>query len=166
MVLEEAEMAHLPHLSHFDGLLDLLSLLNVVEFANVLHPATYGSGIQPDERLFLIHVRRCGREVLAWLDSLFEIADEMESIEDLAMRYRYRQALAIQQAKKFSDEVGIKHMVPGFTQEALEVQLAGCLGKEWGRESTGNVQSFALPARAYRVARKPVRTDSDSGMIC
>ncbi|KAF8803036.1 hypothetical protein BYT27DRAFT_7005916, partial [Phlegmacium glaucopus] len=59
----------LPKLETMDGVLAVLSLINIAELANVLHPDTYQAGVEPEERMFLMHVRKLGRHILQWLNS-------------------------------------------------------------------------------------------------
>jgi hypothetical protein len=157
-------LVHLPDLETMDGILAVLSLINMAELANVLHPDTYQEGVDPEERMFLIHVRKQGRHLLHWLNSHYSIEPAPHSgtvlsttreTPPLAHSYLVHQVRALQDAKMSMEEAGLQSVIPGLTYQALHVQVVGCLGAPVsGRQECA--ETFAWDKETYKVSRRRI----------
>jgi hypothetical protein len=161
-------LEHLPDLETMDGVLAVLSLINMAELANVLHPDTYQEGVDPEERVFLIHVRKQARDLLHWLNNHYSIdpapragtvLSTTNQTPHLEHSYLVHQVRALQDAKMSMEEAGLQSAIPGLTYQALHVQVVGCLG---GPASgiQGRAETFAWDKESYKVSRrrKPLQT--------
>jgi hypothetical protein len=157
---------HLPDLETMDGILAVFSLINMAELANVLHPDTYQEGVDPEERMFLIHVRKQARDLAHWLNSYYSIEPaacagtvSRTTRETPHVSYLFHQACALQDAKMSMEEAGLQSAIPGLTYQALRGQLLGCLGiPVRGRQEQGD--TFDWDKDTYKVTRrrKPLQT--------
>lgn len=159
-----AGLGHLPDLEAIDGILAVLSLINMAELANVLHPDTYQGGVDPEERMFLIHVRKQGRQLLHWLNSQYSIepapragtaSRTANESPHLAYAYLVHQVRALQDAKMSMEEAGLQSAIPGLTYQALQVQIVGCLGAP-ARRLQGGAKSFGWDKGGYTVSRRRI----------
>jgi hypothetical protein len=150
-------MGHLPDLNSVEGIIAVLSLTNVAEFGNVLHPDTYASGVKPDERMRLIHVRKLARNLVDWLICRYEFRDatgEQTGEKHLATQYLYHHAFGLLSAKSSSDSMKIKSSVPGLTLSSLRRELGGCLGKSWEQLPYTAVKSFTWEDSSLQVSKR------------
>lgn len=165
LVLEDDNLddtGHLPDLSTMDGVLAVLSLINLAELANVLHPDTYKAGVKPEERLFLIHVRKQARHLMQWLDSHYAIEpipgpgiliSSTRKTIPLGNLYLVHQADALQAARKSMEGVGLQPSIPGLTYQALYAQVVGCLGPQV-EELLGSADTFYWEEGTHQVSRR------------
>ena len=130
----------------------LATMCGVAELANVIHLETYRDGVEPEERLQLIHTRSLGRKIALALRQHHGSHHEYNAqpcLEHLVG--------AILTCKQLSDTNGIQPIVPGFTFAAIKAQAVGCLGydlEDWSRDS------FLFPS----VMKRPQKvTASDFG---
>lgn len=151
----------LPDLETMDGVLAVLSVINIAELANVLHPDTYQAGVNPEERVFLMHVRKLGRHVLQWLSDNYliepapypgNLISTVRKIPPLWRMYLHHQADALQSAMRSMERAGVSPSIPGLTYKALSVQLIQCIGPF--DELLGYAETFAWEAGTHKVARR------------
>jgi hypothetical protein len=163
-------LVHLPDLETMDGILAVLSLINMAELANVLHPDTYQEGVDPGERMFLIHVRKQARDLLHWLNNNYSlepapragtVLSTTHETPHLAYSYLVHQVRALQDAKMSMEKARLQSAIPGLTYQALHVQVVGCLGA-LASGIQGRVETFAWDKETYKVSRrkKPLTTQS------
>ena len=157
-------LVHLPDLETMDGILAVLSLINMAELANVLHPDTYLEGVDPEERMFLIHVRKQARHLLHWLNDHYSIEpaphagtvlSTAHETPHLAHSYLAHQVRALQDAKISMEAAGLQSAIPGLTYQALHVQVVGCLGAPVNGLQ-GRTETFAWDPETYRVSRRRI----------
>lgn len=166
----DIDNTHLPDLETMDGILAALSLINMAELANVLHPDTYAAGVEPEERMFLMHVRKLGRHLLQWLNDhyLIEpasypgdlISDDLE-MPTLSELYFLHQAHALQSAVASMERDGFTPWIFGLTGKTLSTQLARCVGLE---DLPEEVATFAWEVGTHKVTRRPTPLLSIFGM--
>lgn len=157
-------LVHLPDLETMDGILAVLSLINIAELANVLHPDTYRAGVDPEERMFLMHVRTQGRSLLQWLDSHYAlepaarpgaVVSTTHEALPLAHLYLIHQARALQEAKMTMEKARIQSSIPGLTYQSLHLQIVRCLGPKV-TEIPGHFRTFAWDKETHRVSRRNI----------
>jgi hypothetical protein len=155
-------LGHLPDLETMEGVLGVLSLINIAELANVLHPDTYQAGVDPTERMFLIHVRKLGRHLLRWLNSHYSVEpvytpgaliSATQDVPQLWQLYLFHQARALQDVKESMDQAQLTSSIPGLTYQALSVQIAGCLGPHVNQIQE-RVNTFAWEGGTHQVSRR------------
>lgn len=138
----------------FEGMIHLLSLTNIAEFANVLHPNTYTKlGVDPQERLRMIYVRRRGRNLVKWLMSQYQLCRD-DGQGSLPRAYLLHQAYALQDAKQFADGEGITPGILGLTQKSLDEQLARCVRGMATREMREHKSSFMWNDWSYSISKR------------
>lgn len=153
-------LVHLPDLETMDGILAVLSLINIAELANVLHPDTYQAGVDPEERMFLMHVRMQGRGLLQWLDSHYTLEPAartgaiVSTTQALPLVHLYliHQACALQEAKMSMEKARIQSSIPGLTYQSLYLQIVRCLGPK-ATKIPGHFRTFAWDKETHRVSR-------------
>ena len=152
------DTGHLPNLDTMEGVLAVLSLINVAELANVLHPDTYQAGIEPEERRFLIHVRKQGRHLLRWMSNSYAVEPALGpsthtsyEIPQLARLYLLQQADALHFSKMSMEGVGLQSSIPGLTHSALCTQIFGVIGQN--SKLPGLARTFTWDQGTYRVSR-------------
>jgi len=155
------DTGHLPSLDTMEGILSVLSLINIAELANVLHPDTYQAGVEPEERRFLIHVRKQGRDLLRWMRSHYAIEPALGpsthtscEIPQLARQYLLHQADALHVSKMSMEGAGLQSSIPGLTHDALCMQIFGCLGQQV-QKLPGCAKTFTWDQGTYQVSRRP-----------
>jgi hypothetical protein len=151
------DAGHLPNLETMEGLLAVLSLVNIAELGNVLHPDTYHAGVNPEERRFLIHVRKQGRHLLRWMNGQYRLvpalgSSSMAMISQLANQYLLHQADALQVSKMSMDGAGLRSSIPGLTHSALCLQIFGCIGNKH-QELPGCAKTFTWDQGTYQISR-------------
>jgi hypothetical protein len=158
------DLVHLPDLETMGGMLAVLSLINIAELANVLHPDTYQAGVHPEERMFLIHVRKLGRHILQWLNNHYvllpaphagSVISTTRGTPHLAQSYLIHQAGALQEAKMSIEKAGLRSSVPGLTYQALYMQVIGCIGRQ-ANDTQGHAKTFAWDQDSHQVTRRTV----------
>jgi len=157
-----ANRVHLPDLETMDGILAVLSLINIAELANVLHPDTYQDGVDPEERMFLIHVRKQGRHLLHWLENHYAIEptpcagtllSTVSRAPHLANLYLVHQVRALQDAKMSMERAKLQSSIPGLTYQALYSQIRRCLGHQVN-EIQGHTETFAWQKGTHQVSQR------------
>jgi hypothetical protein len=122
----------MPKLDTFEGVLQVLALGNYSRFSTALHPDAYTEdGIDPIERLFLIHLRKKSKELISYLASWLQISDADSRVVPLSsveISYALQQAYALKACLTRSLALGLKSPIEGLTLEALNARLAGCFG--------------------------------------
>jgi hypothetical protein len=117
-------------LEEIKGILHVVSLINVAELANVTEPSTYQpGGLCAKDRTFFIHVRLRARELLAWLNSRFDICILSGAVLDLrefAEEYLSYQMVVMRIRKDFYDGRTMTSPVSHITAEELDKELHGC----------------------------------------
>jgi hypothetical protein len=106
-----------------------MALMAIVELANVVHRDTYTAhGVSPAERMSMIHARKQGREVMAYLCAHYQLVGGVYSkLSDLFLEYLCRQAEALKNCKEHADERDITPYTARFTLAALTRELDLCL---------------------------------------
>jgi hypothetical protein len=123
---------HLPDLLTHSGLYSVFSLINIAELSNVLHPDTYGAGVPPQERLFLIHVRMRARMLRAWITARYLITrmtngkSKRYHADALADGHLVYQTAAMRTRKVTYDTANVIHGVPAFNAQDLDRELDLC----------------------------------------
>jgi hypothetical protein len=161
----------LPDLETMDGVLAVLSLVNIAELANVLHPDTYKEGVEPQERMFLIHVRKLGRHLLHWLNSHYLIepapypgylVSKVSVMPPLSKMYFLHQVHALQSGIKEMQTAGLSPSISGLTRNSVILQLIGCAGLS--KDLAGHADSFTWDTGTHNVARRSTPLLSEFGM--
>lgn len=154
------DVGHLPNMDTMEGVLAVLSLINIAELANVLHPDTYQAGVEPEERRFLIHVRKQGRHLLRWMSNGYIVEPALGAsthtsceIPELARLYLLQQADALHVSKMFMEGAGLQSSIPGLTHSELCMQIFGCLGQQL-QKLPGRAKTFTWDQGNYRVSRR------------
>jgi len=123
----------MPKLDTFEGVLQVLALSNYSRLSTALHPDAYTEdGIDPIERLFLIHLRKKSKELISYLESWLQISDADSGIvllSSIETSYALQQAYALKECLTRSLALGLKSPIEGLTLEALNARLAGCFEK-------------------------------------
>lgn len=160
---ENTDAGHVPNLDTMDGVSTILSLVNIAELGNVLHPDTYQDGVDPEERRFLIHVRKQGRHLLRWMSNRYTVEPVLGhstaigtsyDIPGLAHSYLLHQADALKVSKMSMEGAGLQAAIPGLTHHALCIQIFGCLGPEI-KKLPGCAKTFAWDWESHQVTRHP-----------
>jgi hypothetical protein len=154
------DAGHLPNLETMGGVLAVLSLINIAELANVLHPDTYQDGVEPEERRFLIHVRKQGRHLLRWMSNHYTIEPAVGSsthtsyeISQLSHQYLLHQADALHVSKMSMEGAGLQSSIPGLTYSSLCMQIFGCLGQQL-QKLPGCAKTFTWDQGIYQVSSR------------
>jgi hypothetical protein len=148
----------LPDLETVDGVQGVFSLINIAELANVLHPDTYQAGVDPVERIFMMHVRKLGRHLLQWLNDHIVIEpasntglsiSTVRNMPSLSQLYLLHQVDALLTATRSMETSGFEPSIPGLTYSALRVQVIGCIGP--CDDLPGDTETFAWDPETYNV---------------
>lgn len=160
----DVDLVHLPDLGTMGGILAVLSLINIAELGNVIHPDTYEAGVDPEERMFLMHVRKQGRDLLHWLNNHYalepaphagSVISTTHGIPHLARSYLIHQARALRDAKMSMEKAGLRSSIPGLTYGALYDQVIGCLGHQVNKIQ-GRTKTFAWDKETHQVSRRNI----------
>ncbi|KAF8803057.1 hypothetical protein BYT27DRAFT_7214897 [Phlegmacium glaucopus] len=162
-----------PHsslLETFEGILSILTLGNYAQLSNCLHPDTYSNdGVDPVERLFLIHVRKKSKKLISYLNSSLEIispCNEALTLLHLSQSYQLQQAYALEACFKQAVSSGLKSPIAGLTEMSLHAQLKASLGDDFSKNPTPQQDtepSFYWGELDYRVRRYAQGLPSDYG---
>jgi hypothetical protein len=161
----------LPDLETMDGVLAVLSLINIAELGNVLHPDTYTEGVKPQERMFLIHVRKLGRHLLQWLSDHYliepvpypgNLISQRHVTPPLSEIYLLHQVHALQSGMREMQKAGLSPSISGLTCNSLVHQIIGCLGLS--KDSAGYANTFAWETGTHKVARRSTPLLSEFSM--
>jgi hypothetical protein len=161
----------LPDLETMDGVLAVLSLINMAELANVLHPGTYNEGVEPQERIFLIHVRKLGRHLLQWLSDHYlidpvpypgNLIPDDRVVPPLSKMYLFHQVHALQSGIREMQKAGLSPSISGLTCNSVILQIIGCVGLS--KDLAGYKDSFAWDTGTHKVARRSTPLLSEFGM--
>ena len=156
-----SDTTDLPDLERMNGILAVLSLINIAELANVLHPDTYQKGVEPQECMFLIHVRKLGRHLLQWLSDHYlvepvlypgNLISKTHITPPLWNMYLLHQVHALQSGIREMEMNGMLPFIRGLTSRTLAIQLIGCLGPL--DDLVGYNDTFAWETGTHKVTKR------------
>jgi hypothetical protein len=151
----------LPDLETMDGVLAVLSLINIAELSNVLHPDTYRAGVEPQDRVFLIHVRKLGRHLLHWLNCHYliepapypgNLISTKRTTPPLSKMYLLHQVHALQSGTRNKMKGVSLNSDAGHWCKAVMTQIIGCMGRS--EEIVGQADTFAWEIGTHKVAKR------------
>jgi hypothetical protein len=150
----DSDRQHMPD-ETMDGMIAILSLVNVAELSNVLHPDMYQGGVDPAERMFLIHVHKLGRLLFQWLENNYifkSTATSVSTMGEMWQLYLFHQAGTLQEAKLTMEKAGIPSGILHLTCHTLSAQIKSCLGSQVN-EIPESIKSFTWDKGSYQVSR-------------